>query len=160
MRSFTYRILPFLAFMAFIQCGYAQPAMQDTTARITFSIILKFSGKNGMPEQMEVFSQNTFKEKRGFLQRGQQSGTEIYKLQFFTATGELLYSEEIQNPLKEVMEKNNLEGFIERKEVVKETGYVNIRFEINENVKKIKAVCSKINGEEEIPVTSVITDIE
>ena len=160
MKSLAGGILPVLTFMAFMKVGFAQPVAQTTPASMTVSIILKFSGKNGLPEQIEVFSQNTFKEKPGFLQRIQLSGTEIYRLQFFTGAGELLYSEEIQNPLKEIIEKNHSEGLIERKEVLKETGYVNFRFEINENVKKIKAVCSKINGEEEVAVTSLIIEIE
>jgi len=159
MRNFIYRTMPVLLFMAFIHWGYAESPVQDTV-HMTVSIILKFNGKNGIPGQMELFSQNTFKEKTNFLQRGQAIWTEPYRLKFFNDAGELLYSEEIPNPLKDVVEKYNPEGTLERKEKVKETGYVNFRFEINEKVKKINAVCSRINGEEEIAVTSLNINIE
>lgn len=155
MKNFFTGLLLIISLVSF-QLGCAQTVSQNAAVQKSIAVVLKFSGKNGMPEQVEVYSKNTFTGNLKNLKAGVVLVyTEPYRLKFFNETGELIYSEENQNPLKQSMESGSPEGALERNEVVNKTGYANIRFRISENVKNIKAACYKINGLEEIEISTL-----
>jgi len=160
MKNFFTGLL-FIMSLASFQFGCARAILQNTAEQKSVAIVLKFAGKNGVPEQLHVYSKNTFTGSVKNLKAGDVSEySEPYRLKFFDEAGELLHVEEIQNPLKQSMESGDTDKTMERNDVVTETGYANIRFRINENVKKIKAVCYKLNGPEEIEISTINIDVQ
>ena len=65
--------------------------------------------------------------------------SEPVHVKFFKESGELIYEEYMQNPLKRQIESFEPDGVIKNNEVANDNnGYINIRFGIEENVSSIK----------------------
>jgi hypothetical protein len=141
---------------AWIQYGFAQTASENEQVPRSMAVVLKFTGKNGIPEQMQLFSKHVFQGQVRNLQTNPGSNySDLYRLKILNEKEELIYADVIGNPLVQNMESYNPEGTMERNDVQAETGYANVRFEIEDHLKSIKVVLYKINGDAESVIATI-----
>ena len=126
---------------AFSQIGCAQTVSQKKAAQRAIAIVLKITGKDAKPEQMEVYSKNVFDGRVKVLKTNAASHfSEPVHLKFYKESGELIYEEYVQNPLKRHIESFEPDGVIKNNEIANDNnGFINIRFGIEENVSTVKA---------------------
>ena len=136
---------------AFTQIGCAQTVSQKKSGQRAIAIVLKITGKDAKPEQMELYSKNVFEGRVKILKTSVESDfKEPIHLKFYKESGELIYEEYVQNPLRRQIESSEPDGVIKNNEVADDNnGFVNIRFGIEENVSTVKAESYVIvNGKE------------
>lgn len=135
---------------AFTQIGCAQTVSQKKSAQRAIAIVLKFTGKDAKPEQMELYSKNVFEGRVKILKTSVESDfKEPIHLKFYKESGELIYEEYVQNPLRRQIESSEPDGVMQKNEITNDSGFVNIRFGIEENVSTVKAESYVIvNGKE------------
>ena len=126
---------------AFSQIGCAQTVSQKKSAQRAIAIVLKITGKDAKPEQMEVYSKNVFEGKVKILKTNAASHfSEPVHFKFYKESGELIYEEYVQNPLKRHIESFEPDGVIKNNEIANDNnGFINIRFGIDENISSVKA---------------------
>lgn len=138
---------------AFSQIGCAQTVSQKKSGQRAIAIVLKITGKDAKPEGMELYNKTVFEGKVKVLNRKTASDfSEPVHLKFYKESGELIYEEYVQNPLKRPIESFEPDGVIQNNEVANDNnGYINIRFGIEEDISNVKVEgYSMSNGKETI----------
>ena len=125
---------------AFSQIGCAQTVSQKKSGQRAIAIVLKITGKDAKPERIELYNKTVFEGKVKVLKSNTASQfSEPVHVKFFKESGELIYEEYMQNPLKRHIESFEPDGVIKNNEVANDSnGYINIRFGIEENVSSMK----------------------
>lgn len=145
---------------AFSQIGCAQTISQNKSEKRAIAVVLKITGKDAKPEQMELFNKTVFEGKVKVLKSNAASQfSEPVHVKFYKESGELVYEEYAQNPLKRNIESFEQDGVIKNNEVANDNnGYINIRFGIEENLSSVKVEGYVIaNGKETLFSTFNIT---
>ena len=126
---------------AFSQIGCAQTVSQKKSGQRAIAIVLKITGKDSKPEQIELYSKNVFEGRVKVLKTNAASHfSEPVHFNFYKESGELIYEEYVQNPLKRHIESFEPDGVIKNNEIANDNnGFINIRFGIEENVSTVKA---------------------
>ena len=133
-------VIVHLLFVFFL-IGCAQTVSQKKSGQRAIAIVLKITGKDSKPEQIELYSKNVFEGRVKVLKTNAASHfSEPVHFKFYKESGELIYEEYVQNPLKRHIESFEPDGVIKNNEIANDNnGFINIRFGIEENVSTVKA---------------------
>ncbi len=154
-------VLTVAIYAVVIHQSHAQDVSTAGAPPQSVAIVLKFTGKNGIPESFQVYGKNTFMGKVKNLQANRDRGNgDGYRLKFFDGNEKLLHAEDIGNPLKEQLEAFNPDGTMEQNQVESETGYANIRFEIPDKLKTMHVTLSKNSGDGENIIATLNLSIQ
>lgn len=138
-------------FSAFVQIVCAQTLSPNKSPQKAIALVLKFTGSKGIPARIELYSKHVFEGRvKKIRSTSAAQFTEPVHVKFFNEQDQLIYEEFAQNPLKQKMESFEQEGSIHRHVVETDSGYLNFRFGIDQNLKSIKVVCFTMNKGKEI----------
>ncbi len=114
----------------------------------SMALILRVAGVNKLMEEITVYKSNVFSGRaKNINTRGSVHSTTVLHVQIYTSDKVLLLDAFVDNPLDLILESFNPDGSIERTDLEKEEGFVNLKFPLPAAATTIMIHCYQYNND-------------